>query len=255
MPKKFSCVAVGWDYAYDLCRDVREEMRKAAFVPEVVVGVARGGWYLARVLCDFFLLKDLVSLKTEHWGLTATVTGAAEMKFGLDDAAKQKIRGRRVLVADDVTDTGDSVKLVVEYLESREVGAGAKEVRTAVLHHKTSSPFVPDFYGELVKDWKWVVYPWSVHEDLMDLVAKVVSKSGKAEPRGEEGRMSLSEIRAALKEEFDFYVPFHLLREVLENMLFHGKIKIKKEKEEKEEGEGEGGAGGGGRGKEVWLLR
>jgi hypoxanthine phosphoribosyltransferase len=208
---------VDWNNAYDLCRDVSKEMKDARYKPEVIIGVARGGWFLARVLCDFFLLKDLFSLKMEHWGITATITGAAEMKYGLDDAARNKLRAKKVLIADDLTDTGDSLKLVVEYVKS----LGAKDVKTATLHHKTSSSFVPDFYGELIKEWRWVIYPWSIHEDVMELVEKVISKGGKW--------MSSDEIRASMKDEFDFYVPYHLLKEVLENMEFHGKIKSKEE--------------------------
>jgi hypoxanthine phosphoribosyltransferase len=211
MQEKFSCVVIDWNYAYDLCRDVSEEIRNAGFTPEVIVGVARGGWYLARALCDFFLLKDLLSLKMEHWGVTATITGEAEMKYGLDDVARTKIRGKNVVIADDVTDTGDSIKLVVEYMKS----LGARAVKTATLHHKTSSSFVPDFYGELVKEWKWVIYPWSIHEDVMDLLDRVITPEG----------MRLEEIRASMKEKFDFYVSYHLLKAVLENMEFHGKIK------------------------------
>ncbi|RJS86047.1 phosphoribosyltransferase [Methanophagales archaeon] len=217
MQEKFSCIMVDWNNVYDLCRVVSKEMKDARFKPEVIIGVARGGWYLARVLCDFFLLKDLFSLKMEHWGITATITGAAEMKYGLDDAARNKLRAKRVLIADDLTDTGDSLKLVVEYVKS----LGAKDVKTATLHHKTSSSFVPDFYGELITEWRWVIYPWSIHEDVMELVEKVISKGGKW--------MSSDEIRASLKDEFDFYVPYHLLKEVLENMEFHGKIKSKEE--------------------------
>ena len=216
MHEKFSCVVVDWNYAYDLCRDVSEKIKTAGFTPEVIVGVARGGWYLARVLCDFFLLKDLLSLKMEHWGVTATITGAAELKYGFDDTAIEKLKAKSVLIADDVTDTGDSINFVVEYVKS----LGAAEVKTAVLQHKTSSSFVPDYYGELIKDWKWLIYPWSIHEDIMDLVEKVMPKN-----KG----MSLDELITSMKDEFDLYTPAHLLKDVLENMAFHGKIKSKEE--------------------------
>jgi len=225
MHEKFSCILVDWTYAYDLCKDVDEEIKAAGFQPEVIIGVARGGWFLARVLCDFFLLKDLFSLKMEHWGLTATITGDAEMKYGLDEEAKRRLKGKKVLIADDVTDTGESIDLVVEYVKS----LGVKEVKTATMHHKSSSSFIPDFYGELIREWKWVIYPWSIHEDVMELAGKVLDKRAKS--------MSLVEIRTNMKEEFDFYVPCHQLKQVLENMAFHGKIRSK------EEG-----------GKEVWVL-
>ncbi|MFZ2070681.1 MAG: phosphoribosyltransferase [Halobacteriota archaeon] len=216
MQDKFSCLMVDWNYAYDLCRDVSEGIRATGFMPEVIVGVARGGWYLARVLCDFFLLKDLLSLKMEHWGVTATIMGTAALKYGFDAAAIEQLKSKRVLIADDVTDTGDSIKFVIEYVKSLDAGV----VKTATLHHKTSSPFKPDFYGECIKDWKWVVYPWSIHEDIMDLVQKVLVKDKWT---------GLAEIITAMKDEFDLYIPNHLLKEVLANMEFHGKIKSKEE--------------------------
>jgi len=217
MEEKFSCILVDWTYAYDLCKDVGEEIKAAGFQPDIIIGVARGGWFLARVLCDFFLLKDLFSLKMEHWGITATITGDAEMKYGLDEEAKRRLKGKKVLIADDVTDTGESIDLVVEYVKS----LGVKEVKTATMHHKSSSSFIPDFYGELIREWKWVIYPWSIHEDVMELAGKVLDKGAKS--------MSLVEIRTSMKEEFDFYVPCHQLKQVLENMAFHGKIRSKKE--------------------------
>jgi hypothetical protein len=225
MQDKFNCTVVDWNYAYDLCRDASDEIKAAGFQPEVVVGVARGGWFLARNLCDFFLLKDLLSLKMEHWGIAATITGDAKLKYGLDDRAREIIKGKRVLIADDITDTGDSLKLVAEHVKS----LGAADVKTVTMQHKTSSSFVPDFYGELISEWKWVVYPWSIHEDVMELLEKLIAKEGKW--------MSLHDLKTAMKEEFDFYVPYHLLKEVLENMVYHGRIKSKKEGEE-----------------EMWLL-
>ena len=213
MKDKFTCLVVDWDYAYNLCRDVSERIKAAGFMPEVIIGVARGGWYLARVLCDFFMVKDLFSLKMEHWGVTATVTGAAELKFGLDSEAQKKLKGKRVLIADDVTDTGDSIKFALEYVSAFE----PLDVKTATMHHKTSSSFMPDFYGELMTEWRWIIYPWSVYEDMMELVEKMMEKrSGKAD---------LEEIRSAMKDEYDLYIPYHLLREVLANMESHGKLR------------------------------
>lgn len=213
MKDKFTCLVVDWDYAYNLCRDVSERIKAAGFMPEVIIGVARGGWYLARVLCDFFMVKDLFSLKMEHWGVTATVTGAAELKFGLDSEAQKKLKGRRVLIADDVTDTGDSIKFALEYVSAFE----PLDVKTATMHHKTSSSFMPDFYGELMTEWRWIIYPWSVYEDMMELMEKMMEKrSGKAD---------LEEIRSAMKDEYDLYIPYHLLREVLANMESHGKLR------------------------------
>ncbi len=218
--EKFTCLFVDWGYAYELAMDVGERMRSSGFIPEVVVGIARGGWYLARVLCDFFLVRELLSLKMEHWGVTATVTGAAELKSGFGSVEQQKLRGRRVLIADDVTDTGDSIRCALEYVRRFEPA----DVKTATMHHKTSSPFIPDFYGELMTEWRWIIYPWSVHEDIMQLMEKLMVKRG--------GKVDLDGIRDAMKEEYDLYIPYHLLREVLSNMEFHGKVRQERSEED-----------------------
>jgi hypoxanthine phosphoribosyltransferase len=67
-----------------------------------------------------------------------------------------------LLVIDDVTDTGETLSTAVSYLQEQ----NPFRIRTAVLHHKISSGFTPDYYAELVKDWRWIIYPWAVHEDI-----------------------------------------------------------------------------------------
>ncbi|MGC9444300.1 MAG: phosphoribosyltransferase [Candidatus Methanospirareceae archaeon] len=219
MRERFRCTVVDWSYAYSLCRDASDEIRAAGYTPEVVVGVARGGWYLARVLCDFFLLKDLLSVKVEHWGLTATITGEARLRCGLDANALELVRGKRILIADDVTDTGDSLRLIAAYLES----SGANEVKTVTMHHKTTSSYTPDFYGELMTEWTWILYPWSVIEDVLELSEQILARAGSG--------LSPRELREALKLEFDVYVSYSQLREVLETAEWHGILKREKEGE------------------------
>jgi hypothetical protein len=47
------------------------------------------------------------------------------------------------------------------------------EIRTAALHLKTVSKFIPDFYAETVSEWRWHIYPWAVNEDLSSMLAKM----------------------------------------------------------------------------------
>jgi hypoxanthine phosphoribosyltransferase len=67
-----------------------------------------------------------------------------------------------LLVIDDVTDTGETLSAAVEYLQQLK----PSRICTGVIHHKISSGFTPDYYAELVKDWRWIIYPWAVHEDI-----------------------------------------------------------------------------------------
>ena len=43
---------------------------------------------------------------------------------------------------------------------------GPAEVRTAVLHEKISSPIRADFTAATITEWRWLIYPWAVVEDV-----------------------------------------------------------------------------------------
>jgi hypoxanthine phosphoribosyltransferase len=156
-----------WDLFYDLARNVSEKINSSGFKPDLIVGLARGGWVLARVLCDLVGVKDLVSLKVEHWGVTATPDGNAKLGHDLN----VDLSGKKVLVVDDITDTGDSMQVAVEYIRSLD----PSEVKTATLQHIRDSKFKSDFIGEEI-DWVWVVFPWNFTEDMCTIVPKVCSR-------------------------------------------------------------------------------
>ena len=47
------------------------------------------------------------------------------------------------------------------------------EIRTAVLHHKTVSSFVPDFYTTELTEWRWLIYPWAILEDVSGFIREL----------------------------------------------------------------------------------
>ncbi|MFB6186930.1 MAG: phosphoribosyltransferase, partial [Halobacteriaceae archaeon] len=67
LPDEFKCTITNWDYIYDLCRDVSHQVKTDQFDPDVIVALARGGWFAGRCLCDFLGMDDLTSLKMEHY--------------------------------------------------------------------------------------------------------------------------------------------------------------------------------------------
>lgn len=192
--EKFECEVMDWGLFDRLSRDVAEKIKASGFQPDFMVGLARGGWVLSRVLCDYLGVKDLVSLKVEHWGVTATPDGRAQIKYPFDI----DLTGRRVLVVDDITDTGDSMILAVNYVREK----NPAEVRTAALRHIEGSKFVPDYYGDEIT-WRWVVFPWNYVEDMCNLVAKAA-----------EGAKGLDEVKRRLKSNFNVDLSGDQIREV-----------------------------------------
>lgn len=184
-PAAFDCTVTDWDYVYGRCRDVADAVRAAAFEPDVVVALARGGWFAGRCLCDFLGLDDLTSLKMEHYVGPGETDDGPAVRYPMPEGS---VAGKDVLVVDDIADTGASMRRAHEYVAAREPAA----VRTATLQLLDTSAFAPDFVGERLAEWTWVVYPWNFVEDLCDLLVGVLERDGGG-PAGRERLLALLE--------------------------------------------------------------
>ncbi|MDH7477961.1 MAG: phosphoribosyltransferase family protein, partial [Candidatus Bathyarchaeota archaeon] len=83
--------------------------------------------------------------------------------------------GKRVLVVDEIADTGQSLKLVKEHI----VKQGAKEVKIATVYYKPWSIIKPDYYEKETS--RWVVFPWEIKETVHKIVKKCKEKGKSLE--------------------------------------------------------------------------
>lgn len=168
--KSFRCVLTNWDYIYNLCRNISRDIKSSEYEPDVIIALARGGWFAGRVLCDFLGLDDLSSLKIEHYTGTAAIdTGEPYIRYPLP---ADVIKGKKVLIVDDIVDTGKSMISAKAYVEAM----NPREVRTASLQYLGSSKIDPDYVGERLEDWAWIVYPWNFMEDMISILEKNMKK-------------------------------------------------------------------------------
>jgi hypoxanthine phosphoribosyltransferase len=186
LPDDFDCTITNWDYIYDLCRGVSNQVKGSEFEPDVVVALARGGWFAGRCLCDFLGLDDLTSLKMEHYVGAAEKSDEPEVRYPMPEGS---VEGKDVLIIDDIADTGGSIKRADEYVRERDAG----DVRTATLQLLQTSEFEPDYIGERLEEWTWVVYPWNFIEDMIDLISSAMERADEEKFTKERLRQSLAE--------------------------------------------------------------
>jgi hypoxanthine phosphoribosyltransferase len=163
MSDELPCTLLTWEQVYALCRRLARQLRTAGVRIDVIVAIARGGYIPGRILSDMLGVGDLTGFKIEHYRGTRK-RQRAFVKYPLE----ADMDGRTVLLLDDVCDSGDTFAVGVEHI--RQSGA-PKRLITAALHLKTVSRFIPDFYVETVSEWRWIIYPWAVNEDLSSLIA------------------------------------------------------------------------------------
>ncbi|MGA8302911.1 MAG: phosphoribosyltransferase [Thermoplasmata archaeon] len=184
------CRRVSWTDVEGWADRIAAQVREHAAVPATIVALTRGGWVPGRLLSDRLGVKRLVSLRAQHWGVTATPTGAAELTEGLSGP----VTDHTVLVVDDITDTGESLALAVDYVRAQ----APTRVESAAFLHIGHSKFVPTYVGEEIpRDaWVWIVFPWNYWEDLETL----------AERAAESGR-GIDRVRTTLRERCGLDVP------------------------------------------------
>ncbi|MEM2123052.1 MAG: phosphoribosyltransferase [Candidatus Bathyarchaeia archaeon] len=148
---------IGWEQMYGMCIALAEKIRVEGFNPDLIVGVARGGWIPARILSDLLHNPNLTSIRVEFYE-DVGVTGREPR---ITQQLPIPVKGLKVLVVDDVSDTGRSLLTVYEHINKE----GAESVKTATLHYKPHSIFKPDFYIDETS--AWIIYPHERYEFIL----------------------------------------------------------------------------------------
>ncbi|MDI6917143.1 MAG: phosphoribosyltransferase [Thermoplasmatales archaeon] len=188
---------ITWTKAYSLGKILSRKIKSSGYKPDIVVAIGRGGYVPARIVCDFLSIMNLTGVAVQHWG-AAEKKGKAKIVAPLN----MKIKNKNVLVIDDITDTGETMAIVVKYLKKQK----PKNIKTGVLEHKKVSFFVPDFFAHKIVKWRWITYPWARYEDLPVFIGKI-------------GKKKIENIRAGLEKNFGIKISKKELIEILDNML------------------------------------
>ena len=185
---------VDWGGVYKLLTMLVERIKKSGFRPDLIVGISRGGWVPARVISDLLDNPNLASIRVEFYvNINRTIEEPV-----ITQQVSVSVKDKRVLIVDDITDSGKSLRTVYEELLKE-----AKEVRTVTLYHKPWSCFRPDFYVRETD--AWIVFPWEYNETIRKLGKKLLDiREGRREVEEELIKIGLkaSLVKRFVKEVF-----------------------------------------------------
>lgn len=164
---------VTWEEIVDWSMHLSDIIHRDGFKPDLVVAVSRGGFVPGRLLCDFMGIDNLLSIQSQHWTEAAKMEERAILKFPYHVDATNM----RVLVVDDIVDTGDTLKLARDYIEKE---WKPLVVKTAALQWISPvAKYKPDYYYIEVKEWIWFQYPWTRLEDTYQFIKRMLSETYK----------------------------------------------------------------------------
>ena len=151
---------ISWAKIEKNCLELALKIRKDGYFPQIIISLARGGLILGRMLSDYLKVKKLGFFQLEFYeDLNQPSEGPRLMSEFLVD-----IKNSDVLLCDDLVDTGVSMEFILGLLKSQE---NIKNIKTATLHIKPQTKFVPDYFVEELD--AWIIYPWERYETINSL--------------------------------------------------------------------------------------
>lgn len=155
-----------WNKIYDSLLNQSQKIQKQTEKIDLILGISKGGLIPARILADFLQVSEIITIQVKFYiGIAQTHDEPIIIQ-----PLTVNLSGKKILVVDDIADTGKSLKIVIEHLES----LGITEIKTATLYLNNRSVIKPDFYEEITD--KWVVFPWEIKETVQKIVKEHKSK-------------------------------------------------------------------------------
>jgi hypoxanthine phosphoribosyltransferase len=196
---------VTWNDVVDWSKKLARKIVDSGYQPDVIIGIARGGVTPARLLCDYLGVMDLLTIKVEHWVETAGHLEDAIVKYPFTANLEKK----KVLLVDDICDTGRSIIVSKEYIERNNK---PEQLKVATMQYiKPVAKFVPDYYVDEVVDWVWYLYPWNQMEDTINLIKKILQEKPLV-PR------TIDDLKTLFRESYGIEPPINVEEAVKEGV-------------------------------------
>lgn len=157
---------ITWRQYHTLARKLAASILDQTTPFDKVVAISRGGLTLGHLLTDF--LRIPISTIT----IQSYTDIQAHGEVALTEKLQTSIKGKRILLVDDVADSGKTLQRAISYLRRLQPA----NITTVTMFYKLHSQFRPDFFATITK--KWILFPYEPTEMIL-LITKQMEQEGK----------------------------------------------------------------------------
>jgi uncharacterized protein len=156
---------VSWHDYHDAIERLAAKVHASGFAFNQIICLARGGLRVGDTLSRIFN-QPIGVLATQSYFANADKTqeSQGELTIGQHMAKVNERLGNRILLVDDLVDSGKTMQEVVHHLRLRY--PGIEDVRTAVIWKKGCSAFTPDFWADDLPHNPWIHQPFEIYDML-----------------------------------------------------------------------------------------
>ena len=155
-------VAPSWDEILAKSIKLAEKIRRVEKEQfDGIVGISRGGLALTRIMSDLLDTQNVMITRCEYY----TDIGEKKKKPVITQKIQGNISGKKVLVVDDVADSGESLIVIKQYLESKH----PSDLKISTIFVKPWCKMLPDYF--VSRTDAWIIFPWEYYEAIKSLSA------------------------------------------------------------------------------------
>ena len=154
MKDKLKFEVPSWSQIHNMLINQTEKILSDKFIPDTIIAITRGGWIPARLLSDLLEVSNITTIRIEFY-LDLCKT---RKKPILTQKLTEQIKSKKILLVDDVTDSGKSLQVAKNHILKKNPAI----LKIATLYKKPKSKIEPNFYEKITK--QWIIFPWDIKE-------------------------------------------------------------------------------------------
>ncbi|MDJ1174168.1 phosphoribosyltransferase [Roseofilum capinflatum] len=176
---------VSWSEYHQKIEQLAAQIYQSGWEFNQIVCLAKGGLRVGDILCRLYRKPLAILSAASYTGPDYQTRG--QIQFSRHLSMTTEGLGSRILLVDDLADSGISLQESIAWLKNYRDREGEpesdrpQEIRTAVLWYKSCSVLAPDYYIDYLTDNPWIHQPFELYEQtpLEELVAKYSASHGK----------------------------------------------------------------------------
>lgn len=153
---------VTWPEYHRLIERLALQVYESGWQFDSILCLARGGLRVGDIMSRIYQMPLAILAASSYREASGTVQGDLDIAEYIT-ITRGSPRGR-VLLVDDLVDSGVTVVRVIEHLKRR--FPEITEVKTAVLWYKGCSKVKPDYFVDFLPDNPWIHQPFEEYDDL-----------------------------------------------------------------------------------------
>lgn len=147
-----------WDLFGTASRELATRIAEDGYRPDFVLAIARGGLVPAGALAYALDVKNVATINVEFYTGVDERLAVPVMLPPVPEVVD--LAGARVLIVDDVADTGRTLEVVYDFCREH-----VTEARTAVLYEKPHSVVHCEYVWRRTDHW--INFPWSTQPPVV----------------------------------------------------------------------------------------